>query len=879
MDLIPKGATKELANYNDDTKVVFVSQISRRGPDKRQECINTWNFNRHLRVRGPFVESILDFRASPPDSRLGKMIRFNDIQTISQEIDAIGKTLVDVSFSFSVFSASEGAQKRLRVNSYHLAILCGRPDVLELLLEACESIEGALDGKTFFELSLKDDLLYPDDQELDELNAVHLAARYDIDCLEVILSKLGSIGASKWREVLNCASGSHKLTPLHLAVKNDDVRAVSLLLNADASVNAAAIHGLTPLHVASMIGNEKNVRLLLDYGGDATFTDSNGRSPLDYALTANTVAMMIHFASMGEDELKMESNVRSDIFANLLSRNIDAANEVLNASISTNGKPLFSDELCLVFDLSIFKGVTKNGGQFETELNIFDEIKSHRASRLLRNPLLAVFQHMKRDCLISYYTFIIIMYAMFAIFTTVNVTIIRLATFEYKLLYQNLTYENYTQTDQVDTLSHIGIHLDEVFGHEDISESYKWVFYVWSGLTSAATLIILFTIMWKIAVAKRWPKWKNTHYIDIGLDIFMVAMVVLGALIIFEDIDLSLDLGAIAIFIVWMRFILLEGEWPFFGITLYSAVQVAGPILTILFLYAQILFAFALVFFILLPFDKIYDNYGEAFMKTVTMMVGEFEYEDHFVANDAWFDPYYILPNMVFITFLVTVAIVLQNLMIAMTITEMQEIYYKADIVTAERQIYPLLMAEQILNWLSEVCCCVGGQRLIEMVKCRSLVSSYMEKYGGEDSENGVTHRMVCVKPHSRKKGVLLPTDDETVIASLVSYISKERFKIYFYNESTRTAGKKTKFTLPKNIVKSALKLILDGRYSKILGPSTISGPVMTSMRPLDDTSSESSDGSRKTRARKMFHRMKKPSNASSMGSQQGVDNPAFTKD
>ncbi len=78
------------------------------------------------------------------------------------------------------------------------------------------------------------------------------------------------------------------------------------------------------------------------------------------------------------------------------------------------------------------------------------------------------------------------------------------------------------------------------------------------------------------------------------------------------------------------------------------------------------------------------------------MMIGEFDYEDHFVAKGTWFDLYYILPNLIFVVFVLLASILLHNLMIAMTINETDKIYKKADIITAERQIYPIIMGEQV---------------------------------------------------------------------------------------------------------------------------------------------------------------------------------------
>ena len=72
-------------------------------------------------------------------------------------------------------------------------------------------------------------------------------------------------------------------TPLHIAARNDQEAAISLLLSAKADVNATNSSGQTPLHYAAGRDQEATVSLLLSAKADVNKTDSNGTTPLGFA--------------------------------------------------------------------------------------------------------------------------------------------------------------------------------------------------------------------------------------------------------------------------------------------------------------------------------------------------------------------------------------------------------------------------------------------------------------------------------------------------------------------------------------------------------------------------------------------------------------------
>ncbi|OKH47644.1 hypothetical protein NIES2101_23270 [Calothrix sp. HK-06] len=75
-------------------------------------------------------------------------------------------------------------------------------------------------------------------------------------------------------------------TALHLAVKNNDLRLVEILINSGADVNATTNYKATPLHYAASFAKNSIINLLASKGSNINAVDNNGKKPLDWAIEA-----------------------------------------------------------------------------------------------------------------------------------------------------------------------------------------------------------------------------------------------------------------------------------------------------------------------------------------------------------------------------------------------------------------------------------------------------------------------------------------------------------------------------------------------------------------------------------------------------------------
>lgn len=90
-------------------------------------------------------------------------------------------------------------------------------------------------------------------------------------------------------------------TPLHLAVRNDDLPLVRRLLAASASVHAANRYGVTPLALACENGNPAIVELLLSAGASPNTAAPGGETPLMTAARTGRIQPVRALLKAGAD--------------------------------------------------------------------------------------------------------------------------------------------------------------------------------------------------------------------------------------------------------------------------------------------------------------------------------------------------------------------------------------------------------------------------------------------------------------------------------------------------------------------------------------------------------------------------------------------------
>ena len=132
---------------------------------------------------------------------------------------------------------------------------------------------------------------------------------YDLSTPLHEASKQGSICLSALKALLRHGANYEACDrkgrrPLHYAVKNSSIDALTLLIRRGAALNPIENSGATPLHLAAMHGQREAIDVLLRNGANPEALDLHGMTPVHYAARYAT----IHSASTA-NRLHMGSRV------------------------------------------------------------------------------------------------------------------------------------------------------------------------------------------------------------------------------------------------------------------------------------------------------------------------------------------------------------------------------------------------------------------------------------------------------------------------------------------------------------------------------------------------------------------------------------------
>lgn len=122
------------------------------------------------------------------------------------------------------------------------------------------------------------------------------------------------------------------LTPLAIAIRSKNLRAMYALLISHANIEAYLSHGQTYLHLACCLGNEEAVWALLYAGADTTYKDDYGNTAKDLAAIIGRSDIVDLFSGRGDDDSCAEPHYSES-----------SANESLDEDLSNGEESDISD--------------------------------------------------------------------------------------------------------------------------------------------------------------------------------------------------------------------------------------------------------------------------------------------------------------------------------------------------------------------------------------------------------------------------------------------------------------------------------------------------------------------------------------------------------
>ena len=297
----------------------------------------------------------------------------------------------------------------------------------------------------------------------------------------------------------------------------------------------------------------------------------------------------------------------------------------------------------------------------------------------------------------------------------------------------------------------------------------------------------------------------------------------------------SVELSAISIFLAWFNLVLLLGYTKTVGIYIYMFINVSKTLLFFILIYLPALIAFALCFYVLAPDElKAFDGPVKSVLKIMSMMIGELEYEENFLKIDGHNQPIrtrIILARIMSVAFVCFATIVIMNLLVGLTVSEMPKLKKEAREVILKQNVASLIQVQKF--WFKEDSKLPGrkdfsGRKEIDRTisdvnssKCQSFCTRFRDFFFNRNatvfsalenaSKRNDSNSKVCVKPNvkktltkSKKKKFWLSISD-----LLPTFLKETSYKVYFYDEWRMEAGSYTGFKFPKELVENTKKSLV----------------------------------------------------------------------
>ena len=492
-----------------------------------------------------------------------------------------------------------------------------------------------------------------------------------------------------------------------------------------ANVNAVNYQGFTPLHVAAKWGNDNIVAYLLENDAEPSKAGHRLKTPLHKAKTAKTVQILLNNGAnpyaKATGKTDINGHPTQSVFDTLLYRHAQATHNLMTECIDTNGQDLDSSDLLVVYDLEIFHHESHRGEDMEPdETAAHKKILAVKDDSILQHPLSELMLYLKKYRIAKFYNINLITYGFFLLSFT---TLVLMQTMFLKDFDQDDNALNNGNTihnncrlagpwDQIfnggcnfwynaerrenltgdDSLKCGMIFLNEwnkttgrVSCDETMSRPRFYAFYTFYFLTVLSTGFLVLKEV--LQIFYNWNHyWRSVEeFLEIAQYILTVGYLV-G--IFFFSRLVNLHLGALSILLVWFDMTLLLGRIPAIGIYVYMWTHVLKTMVKVLVVFLPTLLAFSFSFYVLLPTNEAFNDPVTAILKSIAMMTGELEFGDNFTIDDSKKDDdANVTVQLVFLLFVFLITIIIANLIIGLTVSEIDVLYNEARAIRLEKMV------------------------------------------------------------------------------------------------------------------------------------------------------------------------------------------------
>ena len=639
----------------------------------------------------------------------------------------------------------------------------------------------------------------------------------------------------------------------------------------EAEVNSTNKYGYTPLHLAVQAGSEECTYLLLKNGANVNLTGnmpSHDLTPLHLAKNKKVVALLLRFGAdpfVNTDSSAFDSQIKPTVFQGLLVSQPEAAIELLDDAVMTNGMPLESENLLVILDFKHFCNESLNSKvntkiapkpldkalslpyKNERAKSLSDEMALHKmvlksgVRKMMTHPILESFLYLKWQLTKKLYLAHVFLYLIFILsfssLVVLEVMSVRCTKGDVGL---TLTEERPCECTRVCP------DVSKFAEANNDLEPELDCFYMWNTTKGNSikhchtpkqhqTEIILFTVAWigwgfllireVLQLGTRWKSYFKDHENKMEILLLVFSGFYLLMFLCPALVDVKYHLAAWSLFFGWIEVTFLLGRFPLVGVLIHMSFKVIREILMALIVFLPVIIAFALSFHTLLRSNKAFESPFSSHLKVMTLLAGEFEYYDNFSWDASLFDKAKVSVQLLFVLSFAFMTIIIMNLLIGLTVSKLEELSRHANIIRLEKMVNLISSAQDALQTGIRIFKC---EKLLEIMHLSNLaktggffhyINSITNEYRQDQSNTTtwfdthcISSSKICFEPNREK----MEDDEDT----RKIFHDHSNLSIYLYDECT---GKKkdlnNRLQICEHIVKKCMDLIRErqkhNRHSK----------------------------------------------------------------
>jgi hypothetical protein len=399
--------------------------------------------------------------------------------------------------------------------------------------------------------------------------------------------------------------------------------------------------------------------------------DSLGNTPLYIAVESGFRDRAKLLLSKGADVRVFESGSKI-----LLSDSVSIVEDVFDDCLQDNGKPLTSKDLQLKL-------------KYQSLMNIVPRIAESELHRdLLTHPVMSTFLTIKWENVRFIFFLDLAFYVIFLCFLTLYI----LCSEPHSTLNDGGAASNITGPFSFnDSNKTSGIN-DRNFTSQLKNSGLRFL-----QIFLMISLILLTLREMQQLIVHRWVYIK---LLQNWLEILLIISTFISCSGLVESAELKLHSSAVAIFLGWSEMLMLSGRLPLLSVQHEMLRTVSVTFLRFMAGYVTLLIAFALSFYILFKGSsehggaEMFTSPPISLLMTIVMFTGEFD------ASDLSFDTLPYTSHVIFLLFVVLVAIILLNLLNGLAVNDTEIIRKNAERLSLAARAKLISRIEGLINAL-----------------------------------------------------------------------------------------------------------------------------------------------------------------------------------